>query len=215
MDCWKARTCRRAPRLCAQWARPSSAMQLGWSVHGVGVGGLLQPETALDMGNSGTSARLLMGLVASHAITATFTGDASLSRRPMGRVTQPLSYGRSGVPHRARRSPAHHGRRLLSGRSPRLHPAPAERAGEKRAAARWAEHTGNYAYRRAGPVARPYRTYAAWVRGRPDRSRRRRQVAFYRCTGSRSCARNTSPFPAIRLPQPFLSLPRCWSPEAT
>ena len=62
-----------------------------WHVHGVGVGGLLQPEEALDMGNSGTSTRLLMGLVASHAITATFTGDASLSKRPMGRVTEPLS----------------------------------------------------------------------------------------------------------------------------
>ena len=62
-----------------------------WTIHGVGVGGLLQPATALDMGNSGTSTRLLMGLVASHAITATFIGDASLSRRPMGRVIDPLS----------------------------------------------------------------------------------------------------------------------------
>lgn len=62
-----------------------------WHVWGVGVGGLLHPETALDMGNSGTSARLLMGLVASHPITATFVGDASLSRRPMGRVIAPLS----------------------------------------------------------------------------------------------------------------------------
>jgi 3-phosphoshikimate 1-carboxyvinyltransferase len=61
-----------------------------WHVHGVGVGGLLQPEGALDMGNSGTSTRLLMGLVASHAITATFTGDASLTKRPMGRVIDPL-----------------------------------------------------------------------------------------------------------------------------
>ncbi|TVV75583.1 3-phosphoshikimate 1-carboxyvinyltransferase [Sphingomonas solaris] len=62
-----------------------------WHIHGVGVGGLLQPATALDMGNSGTSTRLLMGLVASHPITATFIGDASLSRRPMGRVIEPLS----------------------------------------------------------------------------------------------------------------------------
>lgn len=62
-----------------------------WRVHGVGVGGLLQPQAALDMGNSGTSTRLLMGLVASHPITATFTGDASLSGRPMGRVIEPLS----------------------------------------------------------------------------------------------------------------------------
>ena len=62
-----------------------------WRIHGVGVGGLLQPQTALEMGNSGTSTRLLMGLVASHPITATFTGDASLSKRPMGRVIEPLS----------------------------------------------------------------------------------------------------------------------------
>nr|WP_025293434.1 3-phosphoshikimate 1-carboxyvinyltransferase [Sphingomonas sanxanigenens] len=61
-----------------------------WRVSGVGVGSLLQPRTALDMGNSGTSTRLLMGLVASHPITATFTGDASLSKRPMNRVIEPL-----------------------------------------------------------------------------------------------------------------------------
>jgi 3-phosphoshikimate 1-carboxyvinyltransferase len=62
-----------------------------WQVQGVGVGGLLQPQNALDMGNSGTSTRLLMGLIASHPITATFIGDASLSKRPMGRVITPLS----------------------------------------------------------------------------------------------------------------------------
>ena len=61
-----------------------------WTVHGVGVGALLQPQTALDMGNSGTSTRLLMGLIASHPITATFVGDASLSKRPMRRVINPL-----------------------------------------------------------------------------------------------------------------------------
>lgn len=62
-----------------------------WTVHGAGVGSLLAPRQALDMGNSGTSTRLLMGLVASHAITATFVGDASLSGRPMKRVIDPLS----------------------------------------------------------------------------------------------------------------------------
>lgn len=62
-----------------------------WHVSGVGVGSLLQPAGALDMGNSGTSTRLLMGLIASHAITAAFVGDASLSRRPMARVIDPLS----------------------------------------------------------------------------------------------------------------------------
>jgi len=62
-----------------------------WTIHGVGVGGLLQPSSALDMGNSGTSTRLLMGLIASHPITVNFTGDASLSKRPMNRVIEPLS----------------------------------------------------------------------------------------------------------------------------
>ncbi|MCA0977729.1 3-phosphoshikimate 1-carboxyvinyltransferase [Qipengyuania flava] len=62
-----------------------------WIVDGVGVGTLLQPAQALDMGNSGTSTRLLMGLVASHGITASFVGDESLSKRPMGRVIDPLS----------------------------------------------------------------------------------------------------------------------------
>jgi 3-phosphoshikimate 1-carboxyvinyltransferase len=59
-------------------------------VDGVGSGCLLQPKQALDMGNSGTSARLLMGLAASHPISATFTGDSSLCRRPMDRVIAPL-----------------------------------------------------------------------------------------------------------------------------
>lgn len=62
-----------------------------WTVQGVGVGGLLQPAQVLDMGNSGTSTRLLMGVIASHGITASFSGDASLSGRPMGRVIEPLS----------------------------------------------------------------------------------------------------------------------------
>ncbi|HMM15814.1 MAG TPA: 3-phosphoshikimate 1-carboxyvinyltransferase [Parvibaculum sp.] len=62
-----------------------------WSVRGVGVGALREPAEALDFGNSGTGARLIMGLVAGHPITATFIGDASLSRRPMGRVIAPLT----------------------------------------------------------------------------------------------------------------------------
>jgi 3-phosphoshikimate 1-carboxyvinyltransferase len=62
-----------------------------WIVSGVGVGGLQEPDTLLDMGNSGTGARLLMGAVAGHDITAFFTGDASLRRRPMARVTEPLT----------------------------------------------------------------------------------------------------------------------------
>ncbi len=62
-----------------------------WHVWGTGVGGFKEPETAIDMGNSGTGVRLLMGLMATSPITATLIGDASLSSRPMGRVTRPLA----------------------------------------------------------------------------------------------------------------------------
>ncbi len=61
-----------------------------WRIQGVGIGGLHQPKSNLEMGNSGTSTRLLMGLVGGHNISATFTGDASLSKRPMKRVMTPL-----------------------------------------------------------------------------------------------------------------------------
>ncbi len=62
-----------------------------WSVHGVGVGGFSSPADVIDCGNSGTGVRLIMGAVATTPISVTFTGDASLSRRPMARVTDPLS----------------------------------------------------------------------------------------------------------------------------
>jgi 3-phosphoshikimate 1-carboxyvinyltransferase len=62
-----------------------------WRVRGRGVGALVEPADVLDLGNSGTSARLLLGLLASHPLTACVTGDASLRRRPMARVIAPLS----------------------------------------------------------------------------------------------------------------------------
>lgn len=62
-----------------------------WSVHGVGVGGLIEPGDVIDCGNAGTGVRLIMGMMATCAISATFTGDASLRRRPMGRILEPLS----------------------------------------------------------------------------------------------------------------------------
>ena len=73
-----------------------------WSVYGVGVGGFAEPDHVIDCGNSGTSVRLIMGAMATTAITATFTGDASLNKRPMARICDPLalfgaqSFGRAG-----------------------------------------------------------------------------------------------------------------------
>lgn len=61
-----------------------------WRVQGRGLGGLIEPEGVLDLGNAGTGARLLLGLLAGHPITACLTGDASLRSRPMGRVIAPL-----------------------------------------------------------------------------------------------------------------------------
>ena len=59
-------------------------------INGVGLGGLTNPAAPLDLGNSGTAVRLLMGLIAGQSMTATFVGDASLSKRPMRRITDPL-----------------------------------------------------------------------------------------------------------------------------
>ncbi len=73
-----------------------------WSVLGVGVGGFQEPADLIDCGNSGTGVRLIMGTMATSPMTVTFTGDASLRKRPMGRVTEPLAgfgtqaYGRKG-----------------------------------------------------------------------------------------------------------------------
>jgi 3-phosphoshikimate 1-carboxyvinyltransferase len=61
-----------------------------WRVQGVGVAGFDEPAAALDFGNSGTGCRLVMGAVAGCPITATFDGDASLRKRPMRRVLDPL-----------------------------------------------------------------------------------------------------------------------------
>lgn len=62
-----------------------------WTVRGRGVGGLSQPEGVLDFGNSGTAARLMMGVITGHNFEVKCVGDESLSRRPMARVLTPLS----------------------------------------------------------------------------------------------------------------------------
>ncbi len=63
----------------------------GWVVHGVGVGTLLAPRDTLDFGNAGTGTRLMLGVVGGHPIRARFDGDASLRKRPMRRILDPLA----------------------------------------------------------------------------------------------------------------------------
>ena len=62
-----------------------------WTVDGFGVGGFAEPEKVIDCGNSGTGVRLIMGAMSTSDVTATFTGDASLNKRPMARITEPLN----------------------------------------------------------------------------------------------------------------------------
>jgi 3-phosphoshikimate 1-carboxyvinyltransferase len=81
-----------AAALRALGAEVSHEREAGlWRIRGFGVGGGREPADVLELGNSGTSARLLSGILASHPFTSFMTGDASLRRRPMQRVIEPLS----------------------------------------------------------------------------------------------------------------------------
>lgn len=82
-----ARTAAAMTALGAEVIRDGNGL---WRVAGRGIGGLCEPTDVLDMGNSGTAARLLTGILASHPLFAVITGDASLRGRPMRRVTEPL-----------------------------------------------------------------------------------------------------------------------------
>jgi 3-phosphoshikimate 1-carboxyvinyltransferase len=79
-----------AKSMRALGARVERTGDFAWSVRGVGVAGLAQPQAPLDFGNSGTGCRLVMGAVAGCPISAVFDGDASLRSRPMRRVLDPL-----------------------------------------------------------------------------------------------------------------------------
>src|SRR5256886_9609318 len=78
----------KAMRTLGAWVERTG--EFAWSVRGVGVAGVAQPQAPLDFGNSGTGCRLVMGAVAGCPITAVFDGDASLRGRPMRRGVRPL-----------------------------------------------------------------------------------------------------------------------------
>ena len=77
-------------RALAALGAPIGKSEGTWEVLGRGTGGLSRPRGPLDFGNSGTGARLMMGVIAPHDVTVAMTGDASLSKRPMGRILDPL-----------------------------------------------------------------------------------------------------------------------------
>ena len=131
-----------------------------WRVWGVGVGGLAEPADVLDLGNAGTGARLLMGLLAGHGFTSFLTGDASLRSRPMRRVIEPL--GRMGASFLARS-----GGRLplaLTGRTdllPIVYESPVASAQVKSAVLlAGPARAGRHHRGRAAGLARPYRADA-------------------------------------------------------
>ena len=131
-----------------------------WRVHGLGTGGLLEPEGVIDFGNAGTGVRLAIGIAGAHAFATTFVGDASLSRRPMGaRARAAARHGRRGDRPLRRPAAAHDPRRRPDG-ADRLSRAGALGAGEVGGAARRAQHRGHHHRHRAGRDARPHRAHA-------------------------------------------------------
>jgi 3-phosphoshikimate 1-carboxyvinyltransferase len=81
----------RTGRACEALGAASDRLAPGrWRIRGPGLGALLTPRGTLDFGNAGTGSRLMMGVVGGHGITATFDGDASLRKRPMRRILDPL-----------------------------------------------------------------------------------------------------------------------------
>ena len=85
-DCMSTVACMRALGIEIEQIGPNELI-----VHGKGIHGLREPEDVIDSGNSGTTLRLMMGILAPQPFLSTFTGDASLRKRPMGRVIKPLS----------------------------------------------------------------------------------------------------------------------------
>lgn len=82
----------RTAQACRQLGAKVERLGLGhWQVDGAGLGSLLDPMEVLDFGNAGTGTRLMMGVVAGHGVSATFDGDASLRKRPMRRILDPLT----------------------------------------------------------------------------------------------------------------------------
>ena len=165
-----------------------------WSVRGVGVGALLQPRAPLDFGNAGTGVRLMMGVTGSHPVDVRFDGDASLRRRPMNRILDPLALIGAEVLEAApggRLPPAASRRSRRGARD--LHHARALGAGEIRRAPRRAERAGRFDRHRDGGDARPHGKAARLVRrGHPRRAARPSRPAHHarRPAGSRASARS-------------------------
>ena len=131
-----------------------------WRVWGVGVGGLAEPADVLDMGNAGTGARLLMGLLAGHGFTSFLTGDASLRSRPMRRVIEPLEPDGRQLSRPQRRPAAAGADRPHRPAADRLREPGGLGPGQVGRAAGRAARAGRHHRGRAAGLARPQRADA-------------------------------------------------------
>ena len=141
-------------------AKVTTGADGAWHVRGVGVAGLTQPEAPLDFGNAGTGVRLCLGLMASTPLTARCIGDASLSRRPMGRVIEPLQQIGARFEASRGQSPAAHHSWRQGCRADHLHASGSLRPGQIGGAARRPQHPGPHHRHRADRDPRSHRTHA-------------------------------------------------------
>ena len=167
-DCSRAPTCSRPPWPCVPWASTSNVTgTASREVHGVGIGGLAEADRVLDLGNAGTGAELLLGLLAGHPFPTFLTGDDSLRARPMGRVITPLQAMGARFSHAAAigcllrwsAPPSSCRSAIPAGRL-----GPGQVGGAPRGPARGRADHGD----RAAAVARPHRAPAAAPRRRVE-----------------------------------------------
>ena len=158
-DCRSTRACLSALGVAiSETVAPDGTV---WHVEGLGLGGLVPPAAPLDAGNSGTTARFLMGVLAGHRFTATLTGDASLSRRPMRRVADPLGLMGARIDTTGGCLPATvDGPSLARDRVRDAHP---QRAGQECRAAGRAARRGRHGGDRVPADPRPHRAGAGGV----------------------------------------------------
>ena len=159
-----------------------------WRVEGRGQDGLAEPDTVLDLGNAGTGARLLMGILAGQPFTSILTGDASLRRRPMRRVVEPLAPDGGGVRFAQRRPAAAGTDRPASAAGDRLSEPGGLGPGEVGRAAGRAVRRRRHQRHRAPGLARPYRADAGC-----DGSRGRERARCGRPAPGHDPRRSTAP----------------------
>ena len=182
-----------------------------WRVEGVGVGGFREPEDVIDCGNSGTGVRLVMGAMATTDITATFTGDASLRGRPMGRVTDPLAlFGAEARGRRGGRLPI----TLIGAANPLpvqyTTPMPSAQVKSAVLLAGLNAPGETVVIEKEPTRDHTERMLAGFRRDDHDRGHRR-GTGHHACAASRTCGRSRSRCRATRVRPPSL-LPRpCWS----